>query len=94
MSEEKINRLKRLLIEQKILEKEIAQAKKDLMKDMIKSDLKTIEDEDVRISYVGSNAITRIDTKKLKKEFRDCYEQCIFTTGIGDRLKIQFKKER
>lgn len=94
MSEEKVNRLKRLLIEQKILEKEIAQAKKDLMRDMIKSDLKTIEDEDVRISYVESNAITRIDTKKLKKEFRDCYRQCLLTSSVGDRLKIQFKKER
>ena len=82
-------------LEIKYLEEKL-KAKKDnltltLLEEMKKKDIKKIETPDVIISYVDETERETLDTKKVREEFPDVYDECVRFSKVKASVRIKAK---
>ena len=86
---------KRVLKEQleKLDDKE-EELKKSIMPEMKLNNLKTYENEEIRITYIEETSRETIDSAKLKKEYPDVASNCRKVTTIKENWKITLKENK
>ena len=83
---------KRVLKEQlDELNKQEEELKTTILDNMKENDMKTFENEEIRITYIAPTTRTSIDSSKLKKEFPEIAEQCTKVSPIEESWKITLK---
>ena len=80
-------------LEIKFLEEKL-KAKKDaltleLLEEMKAKDIKKIETDDVIISYIDETERETLDSKKLREEYPDVYDECIKFTKVKASVRIK-----
>lgn len=83
------------IAELKHLEAVVKDAVKKLNEDlkayMVENGLKKIESEDISISYIEPTTRETLDTKKLKAECPDIYDEYVKFTDVADSLRFKAK---
>ena len=82
-------------LEIKFLEEKL-KAKKDaltleLLEEMQSKDIKKIETDDVVISYIDEFERETVDSKKLRDEYPDVYDDCIKFSKVKASVRIKIK---
>ena len=67
------------------------QVKEEIKKAMEENNLLTYEDDFVKFSYRKATTRTSIDSKKLKEELPDIYEEYSKTTNVSSSVSMEVK---
>lgn len=65
-----------------------------ILNEMKSRNLKTIEKDNLKITYVAPYEKKSVDTKRLKEEQPEIYEKYINTSKVEESIKITIKKEK
>lgn len=80
-----------LTVQKKSIEEEEKKLRKALLEAMEKYDIKSFEDEHVRLVYVAPTTRTTIDTKALKAEMPNVAAKYAKTSDVAASVKITVK---
>lgn len=80
--------------EMEIYEKKEAEIKKALVKAMEENGIYKFQGETLSIAYVKAGTRNTFDSKKLKAEHPDIYEQYVKTSETAPSVRITLKKEK
>jgi predicted phage-related endonuclease len=61
----------------------------ELLEEMKSKDIKKIETDDVIISYIDETERETLDSKKLREEYPDIYDECIKFTKVKASVRIK-----
>ncbi len=83
--------LKRQLDELEAKEEEL---KGTILPEMKENEIKTFENEEIKITYIEATSRETIDSAKLKKDFPEIADKCRKNTPIKENWKITLKENK
>lgn len=78
--------------EVKRLKEEEEKLKEKILKSMEKKGILKVENDALSINYIASTKTERLDTKALKKELPDIYDEYVKLSNRKSYVKIEVKK--
>lgn len=79
---------KKQALEMELKEKEVREA---LKKAMEENEIYSIEDDFIKVSYRNATTRTMVDSKRLKEEKPDIYEEYSKTSNVSSSITIEAK---
>lgn len=90
-----IENQKRVLKEQLAeLDTKEEELKNVILPEMKQSEVKTFENEEIRITYIEETSRETIDSTKLKREYPDIANECRKITPIKENWKLTLKENK
>ena len=86
-----INMITALVKEQKEIEEKITEMRESLRQAMEKYDVKSFENDNIRLTYIAPTTRTSIDSTKLKKEHPEIAEAYQKVSNVKASVKIEIK---
>lgn len=77
---------------QKELASKNEQLKEQIKEAMENEEIKKFENDYISITYVAPTTRNTVDSKKLKEEFEEVYNQCLKTSNVKSSVRIKVKE--
>lgn len=87
--EKRIKQLENQLKELKDREEKI---KVEIINEMSSNNVMTLENEELKISYVKPIIRSSVDASKLKSEYPEVYKDCLKLNEVKENLRIKIKE--